>query len=363
MGKNKDHSQVQIHVVLLERFEVGPIDPCALLSKQPDCSTHCVAGVKNRSCGQRGFFTLSTIAETSKLKMKRVDTERANSNWGCQLSDDDWEKMGFPAPQTGEAVFFLQHPSDAMPEQQPKRKKNEDSSMEEDKIIMDSAIVSSMIENHPGDEAKSEVSSSETHLLSSSFHAPKMPFSFEVAKDAPFPEYSLQFPPSQNLNNMYQKREYKGKTSECFFTWSTGPKHRLQFTSIFVDPQTKEVFPAGRYNEEETKCTVDEEGTVWYSSKKRAIDGAAARVVDCLHFRQGWQNTLFSPDPPYAANDAPPEHSIPMPEHIQEALKIKKERLDEETRVKAEQDAEMVELPDMMLAEDREEYRESRIVQ
>ena len=110
--------------------------------------------------------------------------------------------------------------------------------------------------------------------------------------------------PKARLNSWYgeaPRRQQLGK--EWFVSWANGAQpHQLRFSCVFVCPLTAEIFPAGRYGQD-TGHSVDGNNVVWYTQKKQAEHGAAARAYDCFSYRQHYgtdiQATRLGLETPY----------------------------------------------------------------
>jgi hypothetical protein len=104
----------------------------------------------------------------------------------------------------------------------------------------------------------------------------------------PFFPTSSEGSPTLAFNSLYGK-EFGGAqvTNSAFFFWDDdGPTHMRRHTCVFVCPGPYERFPAGRQGNSE-KFTLDKNsGLVWYTQKKLAEHGAAARRSDCYYYRK-----------------------------------------------------------------------------
>jgi hypothetical protein len=189
----------------------------------------------------------------------------------------------------------------------------------------------------------------------------------------PFFPTSSEGNPKLALNSLYGK-EFGGAqvTNSAFFFWDDdGPPHMRRHTCVFVCPVTYERFPAGRQGNSE-KFTLDENsGVVWYTQKKLAEHGAAARRSDCYYYRKCCElNPEAEPvkhwglDIPYNEGKGP---HVVMPEAIEEAIEAQVQLWREEAAVRAEQEGvRQFELEQAALEEDevrleRQTYREQRM--
>jgi hypothetical protein len=180
-------------------------------------------------------------------------------------------------------------------------------------------------------------------------------------------------PPKRALNGLYGKRMGETPvTNEAFFHWDdNGPSHLRKYTCVFVCPESYERFAAGRQGEEHSKFTVDEEdGIVWYTRKKEAEHGAAARRYDCYCYRDCLaRNPQAVPklhqglDHPYQQGQGP---FISFPAHIEEAIQKQvqtwKEAAVKRAEKKREQQTalEQAAMEEEEVARDRETYRDQR---
>jgi hypothetical protein len=97
------------------------------------------------------------------------------------------------------------------------------------------------------------------------------------------PQHKLNMPPKSELYTLYGTNPYhKVLRAADYITWTdNGPPHNMRFTSVFVCPVTGETFRSGGWGQSyEWK-----DGFCWFTSKKLAEHGAAARAYDCLSFR------------------------------------------------------------------------------
>jgi hypothetical protein len=189
----------------------------------------------------------------------------------------------------------------------------------------------------------------------------------------PFMPTSMFGSPKLALNSLYGKRMVETPvTNAAFFHWDdNGPAHLRKHTCVFVCPETYERFPAGCHGEELSKFTVDEEdGIVWYTRKKEAEHGAAARRYDCYYYRQCLAlNPLAVPkkhwglDHPYQQGQGP---FISFPAHIEEAIQKQVQTWKEAAAKRAEERREQqtaleqTAIEEEEAARDRETYREQR---
>ena len=136
--------------------------------------------------------------------------------------------------------------------------------------------------------------------------------------------------PKTALVNLYQKSErYRGlcPSSKNYITWDDGgPPHCKRFTSVFVCPISGEAFPAGRHGD--LSSYILKNDIYWYSKKKSAENGAAARTFDCFEFRKAREEnetySFIGFDKPYGKNDYTlpddsfPPHIVSLIREIQE---------------------------------------------
>jgi len=117
--------------------------------------------------------------------------------------------------------------------------------------------------------------------------------------------------PKGTLIRWYEKnhKDYP-VSSSCYITWhDDGPSHDRRHSTIFKCPRTGEIFSCGQYGEEKNYKLKEEEpssedlggsaeigsvSVVWYRRKNLAEQAAAARVLDCLTFRKGGDNSSMS---------------------------------------------------------------------
>lgn len=110
--------------------------------------------------------------------------------------------------------------------------------------------------------------------------------------DYPLPGYNESTPQGELICN-YASRDGLNQNQiqqikNHYTVWSNGDKpHLAKFTCIFSCPVTGEHFASGNWESEKgvsIACIID--GVWWYSRKKNAIDGAAARALDCFSLRR-----------------------------------------------------------------------------
>ncbi|KAL7549507.1 hypothetical protein ACHAWF_012772, partial [Thalassiosira exigua] len=105
---------------------------------------------------------------------------------------------------------------------------------------------------------------------------------------------------------------------DYFTTWDDKEKpHKTKFTCIFTCPLTGEHFACGRWNAggKVIEVPISSDGVFWYSNKKRAMNAAAARALDCLSFREHGGTGAALPqrchDAPYSSSAEAPAFAIP----------------------------------------------------
>lgn len=113
--------------------------------------------------------------------------------------------------------------------------------------------------------------------------------------------------PTAKLNEYYfSKRRMFGKTisfKESFVTWPKGPQNSLQWTSIFVCPDSGECLASGAMLHGTPPLRDPQEQGNWYLKKKCAVKAAAGRAVDCFRYRDPSNPTgavsLYCMEAPY----------------------------------------------------------------
>jgi hypothetical protein len=134
--------------------------------------------------------------------------------------------------------------------------------------------------------------------------------------------------PKAELYTYYgQKPRRKQLGNDDYSWWNNGAKpHELKFTAAFLDPLTGEVFFSGRFGDPkcyQTEKAINNEGkeveVVWFTTKKLAEHGAAARCYDCLRYREALQQgshavqalARLGSDTPYTGEQAPGMPPVP----------------------------------------------------
>ena len=114
----------------------------------------------------------------------------------------------------------------------------------------------------------------------------------------------------------------------AFVTWGDANEgHIERFTCIFVSP-IGELFPSGELWDAQGHSHRYESvsKTHWYKTKKKAIEAAAARAIDCLNYRSfplatGDDRFQFGKEGPYDTSDDPESPPRDLPSNIPEQTK------------------------------------------
>ena len=135
--------------------------------------------------------------------------------------------------------------------------------------------------------------------------------------------------PKADLYSYFDQKPRRVLLGNDDYTWwnDGAMPHLLKFTAAFQNPITGEVFFSGRYGDPKFYQTEvvtshnDQEQVeiVWYTTKKLAADGAAARCIDCLRYREALQYgsgdihalTRLGEDEPYTQDLAPDMPPVP----------------------------------------------------
>lgn len=100
--------------------------------------------------------------------------------------------------------------------------------------------------------------------------------------------------PMTAINAMYGKeRHIQVDATNCYFTWELPgrPPQDRRFTSVFICPESGELFLSGRWKTYGEIIATAAGGVdlVWFTTKKNAQHGAAARAWDCRAYRNHQQ--------------------------------------------------------------------------
>jgi hypothetical protein len=136
---------------------------------------------------------------------------------------------------------------------------------------------------HGTQTAASSVSDLSGHSLFPE-HPPSKRVDNTTKTSSRLPQYKLTAPPKSELYTLYGKDPYRRVLGAGdYITWNdNGPPHTMRFTSVFVCPVTGEAFKSGGYG----KTYEWKDSFCWFTSKKLAEHGAAARAYDCLSYRR-----------------------------------------------------------------------------
>jgi hypothetical protein len=114
--------------------------------------------------------------------------------------------------------------------------------------------------------------------------------------NAPAKPFKVADVPMTAINAMYGKEEKIQVDAEnCYYTWEIPgrPPQDRRFTAVFICPKSGELFLSGRWKTYgETiaplldSSAADAVDLVWFTTKKNAQHGAAARAWDCRAYRE-----------------------------------------------------------------------------
>ena len=193
-------------------------------------------------------------------------------------------------------------------------------------------------------------------------------------KGVPYFPTSAFGSPKLALNSLYGKEmgNVSLPNTALIFWDDNGPAHLCKHTCVFVCPVTHELFAAGHQEDSSKYIVVNDKGIVWYTKKKLAEHGAAARYYDCYVYRKhcaldpkAQPQGNFGLEFPYQLGQGPPILVPPGAEEESEAVfqqwKREAEMLAEKERTRKlalEQEA----ADEKEAIQDRQAYRDQRMV-
>eukprot|EP00980_Cylindrotheca_fusiformis_P016309 scaffold4844_cov112-Cylindrotheca_fusiformis.AAC.7 len=102
---------------------------------------------------------------------------------------------------------------------------------------------------------------------------------------------------------------------ENFVAWRVGVDHQPMFSAAFVCPLSGEIFLSGELIHFGENESFEKNNLMWYLSKKKSVEAAAATAEDCFQFREEIahdgvsQQIQFCISPPYLEGKEPLETS------------------------------------------------------